>query len=102
MWSRAERELLETLDVILQKKSVLAALYPIVSRVAAQILGGALVAKEPVPLAFYGKTLPAAIRSSWVYFMRAPATTDVERHPNSHQRTISFEGEGRFELCADN
>jgi hypothetical protein len=38
--------------------------------------------------------LPPFIRSSWVFILRAGATTGAERHPNSHQRVMSFRGKG--------
>ena len=38
--------------------------------------------------------LPPEIRSAWVFVLRAGADTGAERHPNSHQRMMSFEGCG--------
>jgi hypothetical protein len=42
--------------------------------------------------------LPAVIRSSWVFVLRARATTGAERHPRSHQRMMSYRGEGDFQI----
>jgi len=64
-----------------------------------------LMAWEPIPLSVYGEALPAMIRSSWVFILRAGAATGPERHPNSHQRMMSYResgdlqtgGEGRWE-----
>ncbi len=52
---------------------------------------------EPIPLDIFVTTLPAEIRSAWVFVLRAGADTGAERHPNSHQRMMSFEGSGDFQ-----
>ena len=51
------------------------------------------LAWEPVPLDIYG-ALPAGIRSNWVFVLRANTTAGAERHPNSHQRVMSWRGSG--------
>lgn len=53
---------------------------------------------EPVPLSVFGGTLPDAIRSCWVFVLRPGAETGAERHPNSHQRSLSLTGTGTFEV----
>jgi hypothetical protein len=55
------------------------------------------MAWEPIPLAIYGAGLPSFVRSSWVFILRAGATTGGERHPNSHQRMMSYRGQGDFQ-----
>ena len=55
------------------------------------------LAWEPIPLELYGAALPQAIRSSWVFVLRANTTTGAERHPNSHQRMVSYRGRGDFQ-----
>jgi hypothetical protein len=59
------------------------------------------MAWEPIPLSIYGESLPAFIRSSWVFVLRAWATTGAERHPNSHQRMMSFRGIGDLQTEDD-
>jgi hypothetical protein len=52
-----------------------------------------------MPLAnFELPTLPSGppIRSAWIFVLRANAITGAERHPNSHQRMISYRGYGDF------
>jgi hypothetical protein len=49
------------------------------------------IAWEALPLELFA-TLPPAIRSSWVFALRAGCTTGAERHPNSHQRVMSVVG----------
>src|SRR5438067_11914647 len=49
---------------------------------------------EPIPLTVFGRALPTEIRYAWVFILRAGADTGAERHPNSHQRIMSFEGSG--------
>jgi hypothetical protein len=61
----------------------------------------AAMAWEPIPLSVYGESLPAFIRSSWVFVLRAWATTGAERHPNSHQRMMSFRGIGDLQTGDD-
>jgi steroid delta-isomerase-like uncharacterized protein len=91
-----ERSLLESLDDVLRAEAVRAAIAPIVERVAQALAGdhSALMAWEPIALARYGATLPEPIRSSWVFILRAGATTGAERHPNSQQRMMSYQGTG--------
>jgi len=60
--------------------------------------GGAPMAWETVPLAVFDRRLPDAIRSCWVFVIRAGAETGAERHPNSHQRSLSLTGRGEFQL----
>jgi hypothetical protein len=61
---------------------------------------GASMAWEPIPLDVYGQ-LPDGIRSSWVFVLRAATTTGAERHPNSHQRMVSYRGSGDFPTQQD-
>jgi hypothetical protein len=59
---------------------------------------GKVMAWEPIPLSIYGNALPAMIRSIWVFILRAGTNTGAERHPNSHQRMMSFEGSGDMQI----
>jgi len=54
----------------------------------------ALMTWESIPLTHFEVALPAGIKSSWVFVLRAGANTGPERHPNSHQRMMSFQGSG--------
>jgi hypothetical protein len=91
-----ERSVLESLDSVLQSDAVRAGVDPIVDRVARRLLEdhAAPMAWEPIPLSLFGDLLPTFIRSSWVFILRAGATTGAERHPNSHQRMMSLRGAG--------
>jgi hypothetical protein len=93
---RAERELLEILDAAV--RSAGATIDPIVARVVEKLRSAPeeVLAWEPIPLERYGRRLPAAIGSSWVFVLRANVTTGAERHPNSHQRMMSYRGHGDF------
>jgi hypothetical protein len=97
--SPQERAVLEWLDAILRPEDVRAQIRPIVRRVAQRLAQDrtAAMAWEPIPLAVYGASLPPLIRSSWVFILRAGATTGAERHPNSHQRVMAFQGAGDFQ-----
>ncbi|HSL20110.1 MAG TPA: hypothetical protein VK886_01150 [Vicinamibacterales bacterium] len=58
------------------------------------------MAWEIIPFEMIDTELPENIRSCWVFAIRAGAETGAERHPNSHQRSCSLVGSGRFELRA--
>lgn len=91
-----ERTCLESIDGILQSDSVRGQIRPVVERVSAELARKkeALMTWEPIPLTVFGGALPPEIRSAWVFVLRAGADTGAERHPNSHQRMMSFEGSG--------
>ncbi len=93
--SALERALLEWLDAIVRSGVVRARIDPIARRVAQRLARDPTppMAWEPVPLAAFGGPLPP-IRSSWVFALRAGAATGAERHPNSHQRLVSYQGAG--------
>ena len=97
-----ERSLLEILDTIVGSEEIRAQIYPIVERVRTELARNkkAQMTWEPIPLTIYGGALPSGIRSSWVFVLRAGATTGAERHPNSHQRMMSFEGAGDLQVRA--
>jgi hypothetical protein len=91
-----ERSRLESLDAVLRSEDVREQIRPVVERVCAELARKkeACMTWEPIPLALFGRTLPAEIRSAWVFVLRAGADTGAERHPNSHQRMMSFKGSG--------
>lgn len=95
-----ERELLQILDAIVRLESVRTMIDLIVLRVERKLTqeSEALLAWEPVPLAMYGDGLPNIICSSWVFVLRAQTHTGAERHPNSHQRTMSYRGLGNLQI----
>src|SRR5438309_11608872 len=98
-----ESPLLEALDTIVGSEEVRAQIYPIVERVRTELARNkkAQMTWEPIPLTIYGGALPSGIRSSWVFILRAGAATGAERHPNSHQRMMSFEGTGDLQTEAE-
>jgi hypothetical protein len=91
-----ERSRLEALDMALRSDNVREHICSVVVRVREQLARrkDALMSWEPFPLGVLATTLPPEIRSAWVFVLRAGADTGVERHPNSHQRMMSFEGSG--------
>jgi len=91
-----ERSRLETLDMALRSDSVREHIRSVVVRVREQLARrkDALMSWEPFPLDVLATALPSDIRSAWVFVLRAGADTGAERHPNSHQRMMSFEGSG--------
>jgi len=91
-----ERSRLEALDTALRLDSVREYIRSVVVRVREHLARrkDALMSWEPFPLDVLTTTLPPEIRSAWVFVLRAGADTGAERHPNSHQRMMSFEGSG--------
>jgi mannose-6-phosphate isomerase-like protein (cupin superfamily) len=81
---------------MLRSQAIRAQIDPIVERVTRKLASEptAAMAWEPIPLSIYGDALPAVIRSSWVFILRARAVTGAERHPNSHQRMMSYRAAG--------
>ncbi|HEY1250118.1 MAG TPA: hypothetical protein VGH97_02950 [Thermoanaerobaculia bacterium] len=100
-WSDAERRVLLALDAAVSSPGAAAALLPIGERVLATLRRAGpetIEAWEAVPLALYASPLPPEIKSSWVFVLRAGATTGAERHPNSVQRMMSWSGGGDFQV----
>src|SRR6266436_5716987 len=99
--TREERSLLETLDKIVRSEKVHAQILPILERVRNELAWkpNTLMAWEPIALETFG-ALPPAIRSGWVFILRAGSDTGAERHPNSHQRMMSFEATGDLQTDA--
>src|SRR5437762_4262509 len=97
-----ERSLLEALDTIVGPEKIRAQIYPIVERGRTELVRNkkAQMTWEPIPLTIFGGALPSGIRSSWIFVLRAGATTGAERHPNSHQRMMSFEAAGDLQVRA--
>jgi hypothetical protein len=91
-----ERTLLESIDRVLRSDTVREQIRPIIERVRVELArkNEALMTWEPIPLTVFGRALPHEIRSAWVFVLRAGADTGTERHPNSHQRMMTFQGSG--------
>src|SRR5213593_2886408 len=101
--TKEERSILEMLDKIVHSEPVRSRIEPFIKRVRTDLAGkpDALMSWEPVELETFGEQLPAAIHSGWVFILRAGVDTGAERHPNSHQRMMSFEGTGNMQTDAE-
>ena len=95
-----EKELLQVIDTVIRKNYIREMLDSMVVGVEKKLAGedNALMAWEPVPLYLYGEKFPDTILSSWIFILRAGATTGAERHPNSHQRVMSYRGNGDLQV----
>ncbi len=95
----AELEILKALDAAVCDEAAAARIDVIVDRVRAALRQNLDkdMAWEPVPLDVYAAKLPENILSSWVFVLRAHTITGAERHPNSHQRMMSYHGSGDFQ-----
>jgi hypothetical protein len=91
-----ERACLESIDTILRSETVREQIRKVVERVRADLgrKTQALMTWEPISLEVFGRALPQEIQSGWVFILRAGVDAGAERHPNSHQRMMSFEGSG--------
>src|SRR5213592_3584848 len=91
-----ERSRLKSLDALLRSENVRERIRPIVERVRTELARRkeALMAWKPIPLTVFGGALAPGVRSAWVFVLRAGVDTGAERHPNSHQRMMSFDGSG--------
>jgi hypothetical protein len=87
---------LEVLDTALRSEIVREHIRSVVVRVREELARkkDALMSWEPFPFDLLATPLPPEIRSAWVFVLRANADTGAERHPNSHQRMMSFQGGG--------
>ena len=88
------------LDRLVRQESAKTIIDPIVLRVERTLRHdrSALLAWEPVPLTAYGAGLPPFIQSSWVFILRGGSASGAERHPNSHQRVMSYRGSGDLQV----
>jgi hypothetical protein len=89
----SERDILEALDRKIREpraSSFLSALTEEVAVILKQNPATRL-AWRTVPLDIYDQ-LPAGIASSWVFVLRAGCSSGAERHPNSIQRVMSYQG----------
>ena len=95
-----ERALLQQLDKAVNSEEVRPQILPIVKRVGEDLARkpDALMTWEPVALETFGDKLPAAIQSGWVFILRSGVDTGAERHPNSHQRMMTFDGTGNMKI----
>jgi hypothetical protein len=98
--TKEEHSRLEALDGALRSDSVREHIRSVVARVREQLARrkDALMSWEPFPLDVLATKLPPEIRSAWVFVLRSGADTGAERHPNSHQRMMSFEGSGDLQI----
>jgi quercetin dioxygenase-like cupin family protein len=91
--------ILEQLDRAVRAPGVSDHVAAIVERVVAKLQAShEVMAWETVDLSLFRGGLPAGIASCWVFVIRAGAQTGAERHPNSHQRSLSLAGRGEFQL----
>jgi hypothetical protein len=91
-----EKSILDSLDRVLAAEDVRSMLDPVVRRVRGLLADRdeAVMEWEPIPLSAFATSLPPQIRSAWIFILRGGANTGPERHPNSHQRMMSFIGSG--------
>ena len=90
---------IEQLDRAVRPSDVSAQIAATLERVVTKLeSGNDVMAWDTIPLAVFGNALPPSIASCWIFVIRADAASTAERHPNSHQRSLSLVGEGEFQL----
>jgi hypothetical protein len=95
----ASDPVIPVLDAIVRTTSAVREVREALRRVLQQLdLSAEQMAWEIIPLTAFGRSLPESVRSCWVFGIRAGAETGAERHPNSHQRSLSLTGSGTFEV----
>ena len=102
MMDRDEYRILEALDLAITADAITPRIDELVSRAKKKLRRRSddVLVWEPIPLDLYKSPLPETIRSSWVFVLRANTTTGAERHPNSHQRMMSYRGQGDLQTLA--
>ena len=97
---KEELQILENIDALMQDDPVRKTIESIIERVEQKLIQDpkAPMAWEPVPIATYCYKLPDIIHSSWVFVIRGAANTGAERHPNSRQRMMSYQGLGDLQI----
>ncbi len=95
-----ELKIIQILDAAVRQKHVRAKIDSLAFRVEQKLTQNpeSLLAWEPIPLSMYGVKLPETVRSSWIFILRARASTGAERHPNSRQRMMSYRGSGDLQI----
>lgn len=90
------------LDKVVGSEEVRSQILPIVSGVREDLAKkpDALMTWEPITLETFGDKLPPTIESAWIFVLRAGTDTGAERHPNSHQRMMTFAGAGDMKIDA--
>lgn len=95
-----ETNILKSLDQAVQNGKVQPAIEATIKQVRERLAedDARSMAWEPIPLSVFDRNLPPAIRSAWIFILRAGTNTGAERHPNSHQRMTSFVGTGDMQI----
>jgi hypothetical protein len=98
--TQEELSILSTLDRLVFQPATLAAIRQSGAKLAHQLESkpAAAFVRAELHLSLYGAGLPEGIHSSNIYVIRPRVTSGVERHPNSHQRSMSLDGRGAFHL----
>ncbi len=102
-FNEQEKDTIVTLDNVLRPKSIRKKIDAISKRVEQKLIENPKsdLAWESVPLEIYQADVPEMIRSSWVFAVRSGVNTGAERHPNSHQFMLSYEGSGDLQIWTD-
>lgn len=93
-----EEQLLKNLDRLILQPRTRAHIEQLAGELARQLQckPAAPFVRQELPLSLYGAGLAPEILSSNVYVIRPGVTSGKERHPNSHQRSMSLAGGGAF------
>lgn len=96
---KAEQDLLRRLDGLVSMPRATEYIAPVIARVEQRMTAApnSIEEWEPLPIDLFAD-LPSGIRSAWVFILGAKHESGFERHPNSHQRVMSYRGWGDFQV----
>jgi hypothetical protein len=95
-----ELAIISQLDTLIFRSEVLLEIQRIADELSQEIQAKPTAAyvRAELSLALFGVELPKGIKSSNVYVIRPGVSSGLERHPNSHQRSMSLAASGTFVL----
>jgi hypothetical protein len=96
-----EDALLKRLDTIVRRNTAVRLIEDSILRLEAKLALNPkdLFAWDTIPLSVFPDSVPAEIKSCWVFLIRAGIPPDKHRHPNSIQRTVAWRGSGDLQVA---
>lgn len=90
-----ERDILELLDNAVKLPAVRSAIDEAVARIQDWLTQhpAELFGWQTIPVSLF-ENLPPVIRSAWIFVIQPDLPPEKHRHPNSHQFTASYQGNG--------
>src|SRR5436309_1778708 len=95
-----EEKLLGTLDSIVRQPEIAQLIQDSIARLKKKLKANPneLFVWETIPLSHFSERLPELINSCWIFLIRSGLPPEKHRHPNSRQRTLSWQGSGDLQV----